>query len=135
VNLSLKEFKAYLGKDGKPAVKGIAVGYCVRGDTWENRLIGRELGGKRGREHAHSHIAREDGQYRGWICVREIENLGRKHRVSGTLMHELAHVLTISPKTGTGHGHDDTWRRAMARLGQFVAPAWQKHSRSRVAST
>lgn len=133
MNLSLKEFKAYLGKDGKPAVKGIAVGYCVRGDDWDDRPDARSLGSGH-KEHAHAHVHKEDGPDRGWICVREIEDLGRKHRVSGTLMHELAHVLTISPKTGTGHGHDDTWRRAMARLGQFVAPAWQKRPRSRVTS-
>ncbi len=125
MNLSLKEFKAFLGKDGEPAVKGIAIAYCVRGDEWDDRKNARELGVGH-HEHAHAHVSEGDGQYRGWICVREIEDLGRKHRVSGTLMHELAHVIT-------GHGHDDTWRRGMARLGQFIAPAWQKHPRSRIA--
>ena len=121
MNLSLKEFKAFSGRDGKPAVKGIAVGLCVRGDEWDDRHSSRELGSGN-HEHAHAHVSPEDGPYRGWICVREIEDLGRKHRVSGTLMHELAHVLT-------GHGHDDTWRRAMRRLGQFVGPAWQRKPR------
>src|SRR2546430_10274873 len=40
----------------------------------------------------------------GWICVRYPEEIGRRHRVSGTLMHELAHLLSKS-------GHDDKWRR------------------------
>ena len=121
MNLSLKEFRAFPDRDGKPAVKGIAVGNCVRGDAWDDRHNARELGSGN-HEHAHAHVDKDEAQYQGWICVREIEDLGRKHRVSGTLMHELAHVVT-------GHGHDDTWRRAMGRLGQFVAPAWQRRSR------
>lgn len=121
MNLSMKEFLAFPGKDGEPAVKGIAIGNCVRGDSWDDRHDARELGSGH-REHAHAHYCDDDDEVRGWICIRYPEGLGRKHRVSGTLMHELAHLIS-------GHGHDDAWRRAMARLGQFVGPAWQKRPR------
>jgi hypothetical protein len=122
MNLSLKEFKAFPGPDGKPVVKGIAVGYCVDDPNynWKNDKADRQLGSKTGQQHAHAHYS--DPKVEGWICVRTISDLGRDDRVSGTLMHELAHLVART-------GHDDKWRRAMRRLGQFVAPAWQKKPR------
>lgn len=129
MNLTLKEFKAFtptFGRRsgrGKPVVRGIAVGYCVAepDHKWTGHHDARELGAG-ATEHAHSHYS--DPEHEGWICVKTIADLGRDGRVSGTLMHELAHLTS-------GHGHDDAWRRSMARLGQFVGPAWQKRPRPR----
>jgi hypothetical protein len=124
-NLTFEEFKTYPDpRTGKPVLKGLAVGYCIKGQEWDDNANNpNELGAGK-KEHAHAHFGNDD-RYDGWICVRRNDELGRYDRVSGTLMHELAHLLSR-------HGHDDSWRRWMKRLGQFVAPAWQKRARARV---
>lgn len=76
-------------------VKGVFVGGCViRGE------------GSRFRAKAHSHTV---GDYAGWICYLSSKWL----HVRELALHELAHIAT-------GHGHTDTWRAALIKLGGTV---------------
>ena len=75
-------------------VEGVFVGGCVeRGDGSSFRRV------------AHAHM-RQGDPHKGWICVR-----ARRRLTCRVLMlHELAHIIT-------GHGHDNTFRRELLRLG------------------
>lgn len=74
------------------AMKGLFVGGCVeRGD------------GSSFRAKAHAHIS---GRNKGWICVRKASRLADRE----LMIHELAHIIT-------GHGHDDTFRAMVRKLG------------------
>ena len=97
-----------------PELKGVFVGGCVdRGD------------GSSFRAKAHAHT-KEPNQ--GWICVRSAKRLYVQgtNRPSTLMWHELAHILT-------GHGHDDTWRKEVGRLGGTInhweTKAWHRQRR------
>ncbi len=97
-----------------PEFRGVFVGGCVdRGD------------GSSFRAKAHAHT-KEPNQ--GWICVRSAKRLyvPGTDRPSKLMWHELAHILT-------GHGHDDTWRREVKRLGGTIhhweTKAWHRQRR------
>jgi len=90
------------------ALKGIYTGGCVaRGD------------GSSFRAKAHAHTS---GPFDGWICVR------RADRVADELLmlHELAHIIT-------GHGHTDTWRACLLRIGGTLDAYEEKRPRPRLA--
>lgn len=74
------------------AVRGVYVGGCV------SRGVGSSF---RAKAHAHTH-----GPYTGWLCFRRADRLTCRALV----LHELAHLVT-------GHGHTETWRREVIRLG------------------
>ena len=79
------------------SIKGVYVGGCVaRGD------------GSSFRSKAHAHII---GRYTGWLCFRRADRL----MCESLVIHELAHLTT-------GHGHDDTWRAEVMRLGGTLEP-------------
>ena len=97
-------------------VKGICVARCVEQNKWD-----RPRGTERVGELAHAHLS---GTSAGWICVRypnDVLRHGSRH-VSATVMHEYAHLVS-------GTGHDDSWRKAMADLGQVIAPRYRKRPR------
>ena len=103
-----------------PELKGVFVGGCVdRGD------------GSSFRAKAHAHTKEPN---KGWICVRSTKRLYVQGttRPSKLMQHELAHILT-------GHGHDDTWRKEVRRLGGTInhweTKAWHRKRRGIVAGT
>jgi len=103
-----------------PQFRGVFVGGCIdRGD------------GSSFRAKAHAHT-KDPNQ--GWICVRSAKRLyvqGTDHP-SKLMLHELAHILT-------GHGHDDTWRREVRRLGGAInhweTKAWHRQRRGITTGT
>lgn len=114
--------------ESMPEVEGIFIGGCVE------RGVGSSF---RAKAHAHNtkNTARCFDFHSGWICIRSLDRIGEWHGVpqedgstliiidkpSRLLMHEYAHILTPN------HSHDDTWRRAMKRLGQPITKQYQKH--------
>jgi hypothetical protein len=103
-----------------PAFKGVFVGGCIdRGDGSSFRAKG----------HAHT---KEPNH--GWICVRSAKRLYVRgtNRPSKLMWHELAHILT-------GHGHDDTWRKGVRRLGGSIhhreTKAWHQQRRGIMTKT
>lgn len=110
-----------------PEVEGIFIGGCVA------RGVGSSFCAR-----AHAHNNKQSKNYfdvnEGWICVRSIARLGQYHAVaqddgltlivvdkaSRVLMHEYAHILTPN------HGHDDTWRKVMQKLGQPIPAQYLK---------
>jgi len=103
-----------------PELKGVFVGGCIdRGD------------GSSFRAKAHAHT-KEPNQ--GWICVRSAKRLYVQgtNRPSKLMWHELAHILI-------GHGHDDTWRKEVRRLGGTInhweTKAWHQQRRGIMTET
>lgn len=105
-----------------PGVAGVYVGGCVATD------------GGRFRRQAHAHNQRGDRHF-GWICILSQRKLyGQTRSADGVwtptdrpsrlMWHEYAHILTPS------HGHDDTWRAMMHRLGQPLPARYKKRKRS-----
>lgn len=111
-NPSFAEFKRH------PKVRGVSVGSCVEGTGKHAARVALERD-----EQAHAHYDPSD-KFFGWICVQSPEDLGSKHHVSRTLMHELAHLL--SPM----RNHDDRWRNKMRTLGQPITKRYQKRVRN-----
>ena len=108
----------YLAFQHYPEFKGVFVGGCVdRGD------------GSSFRAKAHAHTKEPN---KGWICVRSAKRLYVQgtNRPSKLMWHELAHILT-------GHGHDDTWRKEVRRLGGTInhweTKKWYRQRRGIVA--
>jgi hypothetical protein len=103
-----------------PELKGVFVGGCIdRGD------------GSSFRAKAHTHTKEPN---KGWICVRSAKRLyvHGTNRPSKLMLHELAHILA-------GHGHDDTWRREVRRLGGTInyweTKAWHRQRRGIMTGT
>jgi len=99
--------------------RGVFVGGCIdRGD------------GSSFRAKAHAHTKEPN---KGWICVRSAKRLyvSGTDRPSKLMLHELAHILT-------GHGHDDTWRKEVRRLGGTIhhweTKAWHRQQRGIMAT-
>ena len=74
-------------------VKGVFVGGCIE------RGVGSSF-----RAKAHAHC--KGGEFVGWLCFRRADRLTNRTIV----IHELAHLVT-------GHGHTDTWRAMVIKLG------------------
>jgi hypothetical protein len=93
--------------DKYPEVKGVFVGGCVdRGD------------GSSFRARAHAHCS---GKNQGWICVRSPKRLYTPSGSPSNLMiHELAHILTLS-------GHTAKWSKKLKELGGAIG--WYKKYR------
>lgn len=91
-----------------PGVKGVYVGGCV------NRGVGR-LSLKTSCPVAHAHNDRRDEHF-GWVCFQTPSYF----KDEAIRLHELAHINT------PGHGHDDTWRSEMTRLGQIILPRYRR---------
>jgi hypothetical protein len=103
-----------------PEFRGVFVGGCIdRGD------------GPSFRAKAHAHTKEP---HKGWICARSAKRLyvPGTDRPSKLMLHELAHILT-------GHGHDDTWRREVRRLGGTInhweTKAWHRQRRGIMTET
>ena len=89
------------------ALRGIFTGGCIaRGD------------GSSFRAKAHAHTG---GRHEGWICVRRADRVADEM----LMLHELAHIIT-------GHGHTDTWRACLVRIGGKLEPHEEKHGRGLV---
>ena len=118
---------AIIVPDCMPGISGIFVGGCV------SRGVGSSF-----RHQAHAHnTTRPTTEYTGWICVRALRRLGEFTELhqgdrivvtitkpSRLLWHEYAHILTPN------HGHDDTWREMMRKLGQPLPERYQKCARA-----
>ena len=95
-----------------PEVVGVFIGGCVE------RGIGSSF-----RRRAHAHIYGTD---EGWICFRSPKRVFQHdgRTPSRILMHEYAHVLSLS-------GHTDKWRATMRTLRQPIPHRYQKRLRVR----
>lgn len=100
--VELKELKKF------PEVKGVFIGGCVeRGD------------GSRFRALAHAHVTKDDVNYH-WICVLSKKRpLIEKGKLSQTMLHEIAHILTDS-------GHTDKWRKQAVAIGYELPLHYEK---------
>lgn len=97
--------------------RGISVGCCVQ-------TLGVGIR-KNAAAHAHNNN-RHDDYYYGWICVRLRRSLlGPDGQPSGTMWHELAHLL--APNSG----HGDAWRAWMIDLGQTLEPRYARRTYTR----
>ena len=101
--LGIYEFLERAGyEDCADAIWGVYVGGCVGGDSaW--RLF-HEI-------HGHAHNDEVD-EWFGWVCILEPKHvLTPTQRLTGTLIHEIAHILAPN------EGHSRRWKRIVTELG------------------
>jgi hypothetical protein len=92
-----------------PEFQGIFYGECIGHEKPSQSTVG------------HSHVNPNDPNH-GWICIAS-KTLTKDKQL---LKHELAHILV-----GRGHGHDDTWRKMVLKLGGHLNEYTFKYDKRR----